>query len=577
MPCGRPLKTLSNRLKSKEGRFRQNLTGKRVNFSARTVISPDPCISINEVGVPKVIAKELTIPMNVTGDNLKEAKEIIERSPVWPSANYIIRPDGKRKKVSEETKAELIEEIEPGYIIERHLRNGDIVLFNRQPSLHRMSIMAHKVKVTPWRTFTLNLCTCPPYNADFDGDEMNLHVPQTEEAQTEANLLMSVQNHIRSPRFGGPIIGCKEDHISGCYMLTHKDTIMSREEAFKLLADVGITADLPKKKTLTGKEVFSYLLPNDLYIVFKAKACGCDDCVKGTCPNDGYVVIKGGKLIRGVIDSKAISSEHGKLTDIIEKEYGSDIAHQFIDNVSAIGIKYLDRAGFTIGLDDVDLRKDVKEKISKLIEKTKADVDVLIEDYKKGKVEILPGSSKEDSLEAHILRTLSKSTEAAEKIIKASIKDNCAIIMAKSGARASITHMIQLSAFTGQARILGERVHRGFRDRTLPHFTIGDLSPEAHGFSKNSFKSGLNPFEFFFDVISGRESLMDKSLRTRHSGYLERRLMNALQDLKVEYNYTVQDNRGIIIQFTAGEDKIDPAKSDWGTLGIKNIIQSVIR
>jgi DNA-directed RNA polymerase subunit A' len=164
-----------------------------------------------------------------------------------------------------------------------------------------------------------------------------------------------------------------------------------------------------------------------------------------------------------------------------------------------------------------------------------------------------------------------------EKIIKVSFEQNCATVMAKSGARASMTHLTQLSAFTGQARILGERIHRGYKDRTLSHFTIGDLSAAAHGFSENSFKSGLNPFEFFFDAVSGRESLMDKSLRTRHSGYLERRLMNALQDLKVEYSYNVVDNRKIIVQFTAGEDRIDPAKSDWGALDIKSIIQSVIR
>jgi len=162
----------------------------------------------------------------------------------------VIRPDGKKKKITEETKEEIIKEISPGYTVERQLQNDDIVLFNRQPSLHRMSIMAHRVRVTPWRTFTLNLCVCPPYNADFDGDEMNLHVPQTEEAQTESRLLMSVEKHIRSPRFGGPIIGCDQDHISGNYMLTHKDTVMSREDAFKLLVDIGVVVDMPKKKTL---------------------------------------------------------------------------------------------------------------------------------------------------------------------------------------------------------------------------------------------------------------------------------------------------------------------------------------
>jgi len=574
---GRPLKTLSDRLKSKEGRFRQNLTGKRVNFSARTVISPDPCISINEVGIPKFIAKELTIPVTVTENNMEYIRDLILHSPAWPSINYVVRPDEKRKKVTDETKEEIAKEITPGYLVERHLQNGDIVLFNRQPSLHRMSIMAHRVRVTPWRTFTLNLCTCPPYNADFDGDEMNLHVPQTEEARAEAEMLMEVQRHIRSPRFGGPIIGCKEDHISGCFLLTQKDTVLSREEAFKLLADIGIYADIPDKKTFTGKEVFSYLLPKDLNIEFKAKVCGCDKCVKGTCPNDGYVVIKNGKLERGVIDSKAISSEHGKLIDVIEKEFGNDVAHIFIDRVSSMGIKYLDKKGFTIGLDEIELKENVLEKIRQQISASEKEVDKLIEIYKEGKIEILPGSTPRESLEAHILRALSKSVEDAEKIIKENIKESCATIMIKCGARASMTHLTQIAANLGQSRILGERISRGYRNRTLSHFSVGDLSPAAHGFSRSSFKVGLNPFEFFFDAVSGRESLMDKSLRTRHSGYLERRLMNALQDLKVDYNYTVKDNRGIIIQFIPGEDNIDPSKSDWGFLDVNSIIRNIIR
>jgi DNA-directed RNA polymerase subunit B len=574
---GRPLKTLADRLKSKEGRFRQNLTGKRVNFSARTVISPDPFISINEVGVPKVIATELTIPLTVREDNLEYVKELINRAPLWPSINYVIRPDGKRKRITEKTKEEIINELAPGFIVERHLQNGDIVLFNRQPSLHRMSIMAHRVKVTPWKTFTINLCACPPYNADFDGDEMNLHVPQTEEAQAESKILMEVQKHIRSPRFGGPIIGCSEDPISGLYMLTHPDTILTKEEAFKMLSSIGLFVDLPDKKTFTGKEVFSFLLPKTLHIEFKAKVCGCDKCVKGTCPNDGYVVIKNGKLERGIIDSKAIGSEHGKLIDIIEKEYGAEVAHEFIDRMSRLGINYLDKTGFTIGLDDMDLSPEILFKVNQIIQESEKDVDDLIKSYREGKIEILPGSDAKESLEAHILTALSKATEETEKLIKDYFKENCAIIMAKSGARASIAHITQLSASLGQARILGERIHRGYRDRTLSHFIIGDLSPAAHGFARNSFKSGLNPFEFFFDAVSGRESLMDKSLRTRHSGYLERRLMNALQDLKIEFDNTIRDNRKILIQFLPGEDKIDPSKSDWGFLDIRSIIQSVLR
>jgi DNA-directed RNA polymerase subunit A' len=416
---GRPLKTLADRLKSKEGRFRQNLTGKRVNFSARTVVSPDPSISINEVGVPKIIATELTIPVTVTEGNLDYIKELITMAPDWPSANYIIRPDGRRKKITGETKEEIIKELVPGYIVERHLQNGDVVLFNRQPSLHRMSIMAHRVRVTPWRTFTLNLCACPPYNADFDGDEMNLHVLQTEESQAEAKLLMEVQNHIRSPRFGGPIVGCTEDHMSGTYMLTRNKTVLSREEAFKLLSSCGVVADLPSKKTFTGKEVFSYLLPKGLHVEFKAKACGCEKCVKGTCENDGYVVIKNGKLERGVIDSKAVKSEDGKLIDVIEKEYGTEAAHKFIDQVSKIAIKFLDKYGFTIGVDDTDMKAESNMEVRKIIESAEKGINELIKIYDEGKIEILPGSNPEDSLEMHILNEISKATEGLEKLSRA--------------------------------------------------------------------------------------------------------------------------------------------------------------
>ncbi len=562
---GRPLKTLADRLKSKEGRFRQNLAGKRVNFSARTVISPDPCISINEVGVPLVIAKELTIPVVVTANNLEAVKALIMNTPTWPSVNYIIRPDGKKKRVVGENKEEIANEIVPGYTVERHLQNGDIVLFNRQPSLHRMSIMAHKARITPWRTFTLNLSVVAPYNADFDGDEMNLHVLQNEEAQAEANMLMAVQRHIRSPRFGGPIIGCEQDHVSGCYLLTTEDTMVPREVAFKLLTEVGVDADLPDKKAIPGKELFSALLPPGLNIEFKTKS-------------GDKVVVHNGKLIEGQIDSKAIGRETGKLIDVIEKEYGTEIVHAFIDRVSLLGIKWLERTGFTVGLSDVELPAEAAAAVKARLTEAETAANALIEMYKAGKIEILAGLTPAQSLEQHILKVLAKeSVEDIGIIVNKAIKDNPAITMARSGARGSMTHITQLSAAVGQARMLGERIHRGYRGRTLPHFAVGDLSPMAHGFIINCFKTGLTPFEFFFDAVSGREGLMDKSLRTRHSGYLERRLMNALQDLKIEYDGTIRDNRKVIIQFVPGEDMIDPAKSDWGTLDIRAIVQSVLR
>ena len=209
---GRILKTLTQRLKTKEGRFRHNLIGKRVNYSARTVISPDPMLDIDEVGVPLVIAKELTLPVVVNEKNINHLKDLIRQYPEWPTINYVIKPDGRKKKVIELNKNEIADELDIGYTVEKQLEDGDWALFNRQPSLHRMSIMGHRIKVMPYKTFRMNLTTCPAYNADFDGDEMNLHIPQTQEAQTEIKLLMRVPLNIRSPRFSGPIIGCDKDN-----------------------------------------------------------------------------------------------------------------------------------------------------------------------------------------------------------------------------------------------------------------------------------------------------------------------------------------------------------------------------
>ena len=244
---GRPLKTLAQRLKGKEGRFRSNLSGKRVNFSARTVISPDPNISINEVGVPEMIATEVTVPIYVTPWNIEKMKRLHQNGPnVHPGANYVIRPDGRKIRVYEETKEAIIEKLEVGFRVERHLIDGDIVLFNRQPSLHRMSMMAHEVRVLPYKTFRLNLCVCPPYNADFDGDEMNMHVFQTEESRAEAKSLMRVQEHILSPRFGGPIIGGIHDHISGAYLLTRESSVFEEDEVFQILKRAKIPLPDPR-------------------------------------------------------------------------------------------------------------------------------------------------------------------------------------------------------------------------------------------------------------------------------------------------------------------------------------------
>ena len=563
---GRALKTLMQRLSKKEGRFRGNLSGKRVNFSARTVISPDPRISINEVGVPLEIAKELTLQITLTKNNINEMKKyVLNGSNVHPGANYILRSDGVRKKITDDNKKDIAEELDVGYIVERHLMDNDITLLNRQPSLHRMSMMAHRAKIMPYQTLRINLAVTIPYNADFDGDEMNLHVPQTEEAQTEAEMLMLVEKHIRSPRYGLPIISAKHDHVTGAYMLTKKDAKFSRKETAELLFAIGIE-DFEMKEEYTGREIFSMLLPKDLNLEFKSS-------VYSSGFDDEMVVIKNGMLKKGIIDDDALGEKTGKLIDAMEKKYGSEAARIFIDRLTRLVLDVVTKKGFSISVSDTNLTEKAKKRIEKSTEEYQENTEKLIKDFHAGRIESAAGMTKKMIFENRILQMGSMNSNTAGEIVKADLPMNSSVMMAVTGARGSFVNLTQMCAFIGQEALEGERIHRGFTGRTTSHFKRGDIGLKACGYVSHGYKKGLDPFEFFFDAMNSRENLMDKSLHTRHSGYMERRLVNALQDLRVEYDGTVRDSKNHIIQFLAGEDGVDPSKSDGGEVNIERVLE----
>ncbi len=583
---GRPLKTLSQRLKGKEGRFRGSLSGKRVNFSARTVISPDPNLRIFEVGVPLEVAKELTITLNVTPRNLEEVKEYVRRGPDnHPGANYIVRADGRRVKITDKNCGELAELIELGWKVDRQIKDGDVVLFNRQPSLHRMSIMAHEIKVLPHKTFRLNPAVCPPYNADFDGDEMNMHRPQTEEARAEAKILMHVQENILSPRFGGPIIGGIHDHISGLFLLTNSKENINKNEALELLGKSEIR-ELPApagtengEPLWTGKQIFSQILPKGLYLQFKAEICEhCDNCKGLDCENDAYVVIKDGVLERGTIDEKAIGAFKSVILDKLMKEFNPQVACKFIDDATRLSIRGIMRKGFSFGIDDEYIPPDAQTQINDVMTQARDKVEKLISAYKAGELEQLPGRTLSETLEMEIMKELSKARDSTGDIAGHHLgMDNAGVIMARSGARGSMLNLTQMAACVGQQAVRGERIKRGYAGRTLPHFDRGDLGAQAHGFVRASYKNGLSPTEYFFHAIGGREGLVDTAVRTSQSGYLQRRLVNALQDLEVQYDGTVRDTRKMIIQFKYGEDGINPMNSDFSRSdAVRRIIDSVV-
>ena len=536
---GQPLKTITERIKGKEGRIRKNIAGKRVNYSGRTVISPDPDLRINEIGVPYEIAKVVTVSEDVNDINMKKLKKLIEKGEEYPGANYIIRPDEKRKKITSELKEEIIEEIEPGYKVERHLQEGDIVLFNRHPSLHRGSLMAHYVKILPGRTFRMHPASCAPYNADFDGDEMNIHSPQNEEARAEAKVLLDVKQNLMSPKNNTNLIGCIVDAITGNYLISLKE--FSREEANQLLYRSGIDCEITKK-SITGLELISKILP------------------KINFSNESFT-IKDGEITKGIIDKTAFGDEDGELIKELDKKIGRQETFNTLRKAFNIGKNHLSNRGITTSVEDLDLDKELIEAGNKIVKEAEQKAEAIIKSYYEKTLEIIPGKTAEESREIALLRVLNEVRTKIGAIVKREFPDqNPVSHMIKSGGGGNILNITQMASCVGQQAFAGGRVDIGYTERTLPFFKKGDLSPKARGFIKSPFIKGLRPDEFFFQAITGRDSLMDTALRTPKSGYLYRRLANALQDIRVEYDRTVRDSGNNIIQFKFGDDGKDVSK-----------------
>ncbi len=513
------------------------------------------------------VATELTVPERVTEWNMKRLKKFVELGPKkYPGSNYVVRPDGKKKKITDETQEQLLEEMQPGYVVERHLMNGDIAIFNRQPSLHRMSMMAHRIRMVPGRSFRLNPAVCFPYNADFDGDEMNLHIPQTEEARAEAELLMEVQTQMISPKHGLNVIGCSDDSITGNFLLT-RGMKFAKDEAIQLLTSVGVI--VPErfekfKKTVDGKEIFSVILPEDFDFIGKTKS-------------KQSVIVKNGILMEGVIDKATIGQEKGDLIRSLIGKYGADKSLIMIGQMFRLGIAVLLDHGFSTTISDTDLPQEVYSKCRETITSSERKVAQLIEQFKNKELEALPGLTLQQTVEVKIMETLNKCRQRVGEIISESQLDmNPTIVMALSGAKGSFLNLSMITACVGQQAFRGKRIEKGYRDRTLSVFKKGELSPESRGFIARGYKEGLKPTEYFMHAMTGRDSLMDLALRTPKSGYLYRRLSSALQDIKAAYDGTVRAGNEDVIQFLYGEDGLDVSKTEGGKLNLNRIAREVV-
>ncbi|MEM3858648.1 MAG: hypothetical protein QW478_04480, partial [Candidatus Micrarchaeaceae archaeon] len=541
----KPLKTLAQRLKGKEGILRYNLNGKRVNFSARTVISPDNNIGLNELGVPMKIAENLTVPIYVTKWNIEEAKKYLERDS-YPMVVNFISKDGVRRRITTANKNELLQSLQPGVILERQLIDHDILLFNRQPTLHRISIMAHYVRILPGRTFRIFNSTTKPYNADFDGDEMNVHAPQSLEALAEARYLMDVKDCILSPRDGLPIIHAEEDLITGVYMLTKDDSYFSKEEASRMLASIGIY-DLPKpsKEGYSGKSIFSMILPPGINLESKGIS---------------KAVIKNSKLISGYIGGDLIG-ESGKLIIEIFAKYGSSAAQEFIEKMVKLSMRAIYIQGVTISIKDYYMTDKVKEEKEKLVNDLLAKVHNLYVSYKNKTLEPLPGNTRKQTYETEVFTTLDLARDLVAEILNRNISiSNNAMLMSVIKARGNILSFLQTCMLIGQQAVSGGRPTRGYEGRVLPYFKKNDENPKSRGFVTSNYFEGMEFIDYYMHAMGARSSALGKPLVTAISGYLMRRLVHAMQDFYVDKIGAVKDADGVIVEPIYGGDKIDPTK-----------------
>jgi DNA-directed RNA polymerase II subunit RPB1 len=543
---GRPLKTLKSRLGAKTGRVRGNLMGKRVDFSARSVITPDPNIDVDELGVPEEIAMNLTFPEIVTPYNRDRLMHAIKNGPAkYPGAKNIELRDEKRTVRLGYINRDSLD-IKEGDIVHRHLVDGDVVLFNRQPSLHKASMMCHRIRVLPHSTFRLNVSATKPYNADFDGDEMNMHVPQSIAAATELKVIATLLRQIVSPRDSNPIIAVFQDTLTGAYRISQPDVVIPEHIAMNILARTPRSVKQFKRMDLpmSGMDAVSHAFP---LMNIKNK-----------------LTIEDGRLVKGVLgDGEGSNKTIKGVVHTIYNEFGPERCGQFINALQNIVTKYNLFSGFSTGPSDLIATVQAYEDIEAAMKKSKQDIADIMSSMHAGRFQNVNGRADGEELENNIMTAVrelnSKVNEVVVKDLEA-MKGNRMIIMSDRGSGSkgkADPNLMQMVATLGQQMVDGKRIQYTMDGRTLPHFPKYDDGLESRGFVENSFISGIRPAEFFFHAMGGREGLIDTAVKTSDTGYIQRRLVKLMEDIHVAQDRTVRDINGSIVQFSYGEDGID--------------------
>ena len=498
----RALRSVTSRLKGKDGRIRGNLSGKRVDQSARSVITPDPNISVEELGMPLRVAKTLSMPEVVRADNKERLQAAVENGPgEYPGAVYVkVAASGaliQLKRVEARRRIKL----EEGDIVHRHLLNGDVVLFNRQPSLHRMSMMAHRVRVMPYDTFRLSVMVTPPYNADFDGDEMNAHCPQSATTATELRMLSGVASQIITPREHAPIIGVVQDVALGLHLITDADVRVNRKAACNLTAHLSTCSGDIGPQTWTGRQLLSSLLPQTLH------------------------VDKGGELIEfGVVKPESAQlrkDSYQRATDgVLHSVYndnGPQRAVRLLDDTQNLACDWLVTNGFSVGIGDLLGKQGLRDAIAAASADVRTAVGDMLNSLHTGEFVSDPFMSDSELVESLAKGHLEK--KFFDVVGAAAMQDSKdlgsrLLAMINAGSKGKKMNVYQMVGALGQQSIEQGRVPLSFEGRVMPHFCRYDDGCEARGNVESSFVEGLNPKEFFMHALAGREGLIDTAVKS---------------------------------------------------------------
>jgi DNA-directed RNA polymerase subunit A' len=507
--------SLADSMRGKGGWFRGNLQGKRCNGTARTVVTGDPMLGMREVGVPKSIANTLTKRVMVNSINIRQLSEYLRQGH--------IKTVFRGKQMYDLSKKRGSTVLMVGDEVERSLMDGDYVLFNRQPSLHRMSIMAHRVRILPWSTFRLNLSCTPPYNADFDGDEMNLHSLIGREAEAEMACIMAVEHNFITPSSHRPVMSIVQDTLLALFLISHPDYYFSFAEMHQWFYYAGLKGQPPtEKRNYSGLEVVSFSLPDTLNYT------------------RGDFKVSSGVIVSGRITKKILGSSDGSLIHVLVNDYGGSKTCDIIDTLQRGVSQWSYTMGFSIGISDMVPDKETTKKIQIACDAAYASI-------------------QPEDTEDQINTKLNGARDSMGKLAISNTKESNRLrLIIESGAKGSMINIMQVSAAVGQQNCKGKRITPSISGRTLPCFSADDNGGRARGFVRSPYISGMKADEFFVHAIGGREGLCDTAIKTSQTGYVQRRLAKAMESLVVQHDHTVRDNQSRIVQFVYGDDGFDP-------------------